>query len=580
MISYAVSLDPHCVLANVLMADYCIANEEYTQAKHYLHQARLIRKHSMEQSLASSASSSASAASSTALTQREHLYVIAWLEWLKGKKHALATLSYLLTLYPSDLFAVKKAQLIAFLQGDFARMLMIVQHPAVVAACQSLPYYHGMLAFALEENHYIVEAEQAARHGLSVNAHDVWCTHAVAHCLLSRGAIKEGIQWMHEHEHQWQHCMSFMYTHAWFHTSLFYLLDEQFHQVQRIFATHIWRMNAHAAAASVADADADDSADEEKKSSSASSDQTHALAPPPGMSVSPLHKPFALQDKQKAEDQMNALIILWKWELRCTGAASGDTSDHVAASTTAASFDGYYDDLLRHIAWPSPHSLGLFGLLLLHALARSSTSAQQQQHHQRAQQLLQQIHQNINEMKSEAGSRKKLKYQQLYAPLAEAIYVWATIEYKGTAASASTSAPADKAYALAHGVMSPYQHYIHEQHVAHQQRSSSSASSPSKEHSATQTSTSASASSLNGRHVIQVVGGSGEQRSVLGDWWLELLISTGHFTQAQEEIHRGYDARKEGMHYLQRLLILTTTTTTASSPSIPAAAIPSTAANS
>ena len=54
--------------------------------------------------------------------------------------------------YPRDVMALKRGQLLAFLLGDAKRMLELVQLPEVIKACSALPYFQGMLGFALEQN--------------------------------------------------------------------------------------------------------------------------------------------------------------------------------------------------------------------------------------------------------------------------------------------------------------------------------------------------------------------------------------------------------------------------------------------
>ena len=149
VIHRATILDPHCLLALVLTADYLIAAEHLNHATHFLNRAKHLLTLSGNQY--------------SHVTRREQLYVTAWTEWVRGKKHALTTLKTLIDAYPNDLFALKKAQLIAFLSGDLPRMLSLVQSPAVRAACSKRPYYGGMVAFALEENGEVEEAERVAR---------------------------------------------------------------------------------------------------------------------------------------------------------------------------------------------------------------------------------------------------------------------------------------------------------------------------------------------------------------------------------------------------------------------------------
>jgi hypothetical protein len=59
-------------------------------------------------------------------------------------------------------------------------MLSVVEIPSVQEHCNNRPYYHGMLAFAAEENGQLEKAEIAVSKGLAINAHDPWVYHAKA----------------------------------------------------------------------------------------------------------------------------------------------------------------------------------------------------------------------------------------------------------------------------------------------------------------------------------------------------------------------------------------------------------------
>lgn len=62
-------------------------------------------------------------------------------------------------------------------------MLAAVAHPEVRRANAGRPYFHGLLAFALEQCGRLEEAEAEGRRGTEVCAGDSWSHHAVAHSL-------------------------------------------------------------------------------------------------------------------------------------------------------------------------------------------------------------------------------------------------------------------------------------------------------------------------------------------------------------------------------------------------------------
>ena len=562
VISRAVALDPHCVIANVLMADFLIAAEQLPLALRYLQRAR--------QLLLLSGGSHAHGL----VSRREQLYVAAWSEWVKGKRLAMATLESVIALHPNDLFAVKKAQLIAFLQGDFPLMLRLVRQPAVVAACSARPFYHGMLAFALEENGEVQEAEAAARRGIAISADDVWSYHAVAHCLLHDGRLQEGIDWMEGNAARWQRCMSFMYTHSWFHAALFYLEAGRMDSVRHCYEQHVWKLSG---AAQEQREDGDDcglpahgSSDSPASSSPAAVIAASTAGHLPSLPMSPrspsAFSPFLHSDKSKLEDQLNALILLWKWELRLARetAAAEQPSAAAAASASVAcsaspscpplsplshpSFTPYYADLLRHISWPPANCLGLYGLLLIHAAARAGEA-------ELAASLLRQISEKVAAMPDAAGSRRRAKHQAIYLPVAKAILLTYT-------QTLPAQRGADKAYDVVSPVMTAYHNYMHRhqrRHKQQQQQQQAAAVSSSSSSSSVSSPASWSARSFpfSGRHLLQVIVGSGEQRSVLTDYWLLLLLATGRYAECEREAQRWLrDRQAEGRAYWQSVIDL------------------------
>ena len=517
VISQAVAVDSHCLLALVLMADYLIANESFALAVQYLARARELLQ--------------LSGGAHSPHTQRERQYVRAWNEWVKGKTHALVTLTELIAAHPSDLFAVKKAQLIAFLQGDFPRMLSIVRQPTVAAACGSRPYYQGMLAFALEENGEVDEAEAAGRRGVAVDAGDVWSYHAVAHCLLQRGRLREGIAWMERHCHRWELCMSFMYTHAWFHTALFYLEDGQLSRVQHCYDHHVWRPPS---APSPPCAHTDSAPAPLSLPPTASA---HRGVPIPADSPS-VFVPFLHADRGKLEDQLNALILLWKWDLRVTGvwAGGGGRGDE---------FDERYREIVKHVAFPPSSCLGLFGLLLLHAAVRAGER-------EKAKGLLAQITAKVQAMGDDGSAgRRRAKHVAIFLPVANAIF---------TADTDASSKGQEAAYQLAAPVMTTYHRYLHRQERKHQRKGEAGAAVEGAVGEGAGLTGSAPWSAVSfpfsGRHVLQVIVGSGEQRSVLTDFWLQLLYDSGRFAECEEEARQWLRDRRgtEGCRSWQRVV--------------------------
>lgn len=86
-------------------------------------------------------------------------------------------------------------------------------------------YFHGMLAFALEQ---VGDLDAALEHGLrgtDIRGDDAWSQHAVAHALYFQGELRRGADWLSapERSEQWRPLCSFMRTHNWWHVALFHL---------------------------------------------------------------------------------------------------------------------------------------------------------------------------------------------------------------------------------------------------------------------------------------------------------------------------------------------------------------------
>ena len=177
----------------------------------------------------------------------EHLYIQAINHWLEGN-FTLASSTYesIVDLHPSDLFACKRAQLMAFLDGDKDRLLSIVSNPVVMAVNRERPYFQGMRGFALEQNGFLNEAEEAGREGTRILPSDAWSHHAVAHSLYFQCRLSEGVTFMVENEKHWRDCCSFMLTHNWWHIGLFYLDMGLLGEVERLFDSKIWAVDKYA----------------------------------------------------------------------------------------------------------------------------------------------------------------------------------------------------------------------------------------------------------------------------------------------------------------------------------------------
>ena len=83
-------------------------------------------------------------------TNRERLFISAYSALFAGNlTTAAGFLRAVLSEHPTDMFALKRAQLFSFLAGKPQTMLQITLE--TLESNQNKPYFHGMLAFAYEQ---------------------------------------------------------------------------------------------------------------------------------------------------------------------------------------------------------------------------------------------------------------------------------------------------------------------------------------------------------------------------------------------------------------------------------------------
>jgi hypothetical protein len=172
-------------------------------------------------------------------TERERLNVAAIHAWVEGRfDDALYFHEQLADAHPRDICAVKFGQYHFFNRGDLVGLLRLAE--TAFLANSDNPYMHGMLAFGLEQNHRLDEAEAAGRTATEMQRREPWAHHAVAHVLITEGRTDEGIAWMESLSDTWEDCNSFMYTHNWWHLALFYLDKENFAKVLELYDNRVW----------------------------------------------------------------------------------------------------------------------------------------------------------------------------------------------------------------------------------------------------------------------------------------------------------------------------------------------------
>ena len=171
--------------------------------------------------------------------ERERLFCNAVSAWArKDFASALTWLDDLSVRWPADLCALKWGQYHAFNLGDQAALLRLGQRAAIVH--EGRPYAHGMIAFALEQNHQLREAEQEGMHAAEIAIDDAWAHHAVAHVMETEGRAGDGARWLDHCAHTWENKGTFIRDHNWWHAALFQIALGDHKQALRIFDERLW----------------------------------------------------------------------------------------------------------------------------------------------------------------------------------------------------------------------------------------------------------------------------------------------------------------------------------------------------
>ncbi|WDI33228.1 tetratricopeptide repeat protein [Hyphococcus flavus] len=172
-------------------------------------------------------------------TERERLFCSAVNAWAaQDFCSALVRLDELTVRWPADLCAIKWGQYHAFNLGDQAALLRLGQRAAIVH--EETPYAHGMIAFALEQNHRLREAEEEGMRASEIAIDDAWAHHAVAHVLETEGRAKEGARWLDHCAHTWEKKGVFIRDHNWWHAALFQLALGRETEALEIFDERLW----------------------------------------------------------------------------------------------------------------------------------------------------------------------------------------------------------------------------------------------------------------------------------------------------------------------------------------------------
>ncbi|MBY0420751.1 MAG: hypothetical protein K2Q06_00505, partial [Parvularculaceae bacterium] len=162
---------------------------------------------------------------SASATPREREFCAAVEAWAAKDFHgAFDRLDELTVRWPADLCALKWGQYHAFNLGDQPGLLRMGERARVVH--DGRPYVHGMISFALEQNHRLDEAQAEGLRAVEIAIDDAWAHHAVAHVFDARGQSRDGLRWLDHCAHTWDRKGVFIRDHNWWHAALFRLAVE------------------------------------------------------------------------------------------------------------------------------------------------------------------------------------------------------------------------------------------------------------------------------------------------------------------------------------------------------------------
>lgn len=234
VVDTAVQCDPRSPLPRVLAADcaFCCGNASRAKA--------------LLEELAHDAAS----AEVAAWEWREQKYVEAWTRWVVAgdPSGCYAALLEAVDRNPSDLFAVKRGQMIGLILGDGAKIFEIVQRASVAAPTSPPPkFLYGMWSFGFVEVDRFEEAEAKALEGLALEGVlgiDAWLDPGLARALYFQGEerLDDAIEFLESRRSMWSatELHPFLYTHNWWHLALFYCEQRNFGEAVRIFDQRLW----------------------------------------------------------------------------------------------------------------------------------------------------------------------------------------------------------------------------------------------------------------------------------------------------------------------------------------------------
>ena len=172
-------------------------------------------------------------------SEREKTFCAAVEAWAERDfRRAMTILDEMTVRWPADLAAIKWSQYHAFNIGDQQALLRFAERARLVH--EDAPYVHGMIAFALEQNHRLAEAEDEGMRAAEIAIDDAWAHHAVAHVMETERRLEDGMTWLDHCAHTWDKKGVFIRDHNWWHAALFRLGAGRFDDALSIYDARLW----------------------------------------------------------------------------------------------------------------------------------------------------------------------------------------------------------------------------------------------------------------------------------------------------------------------------------------------------
>jgi len=207
------------VMINLLAANYWASNGDASKACYWVHEAAKRKpKNKIE-----------------TLYQRAFECFIIKSDFAEAAKW----FRQILDITPLDMFAMKRAQLTSIFWGDIKSMLAVAQLNDN-KVLKTLPFYHGMLGFALQENGELKEAEKICEEGLKLYPNDAYIHHCLAHIWYFEGRIDDGLKRLLGFSKYWNDIMVFFRYHLWWHIALLYLDKHDYNLALKVMRDHCW----------------------------------------------------------------------------------------------------------------------------------------------------------------------------------------------------------------------------------------------------------------------------------------------------------------------------------------------------